>query len=184
MEKVFLSLLALVVAAGCGQASAEGGHSPEHVAKILTESVQEYRFDDAVNVIVPEDRGLLVLGLVFVGGFMTLGDKDAAAEYEEMIEGFGVHKDGIRDAIGNMKDPEKARPAAEAALEGVDREKLAAKVGAFMKRHAKDGKNPMKMGGKLTELSIDGDNATGRLGSKPIAFRRIDGRWYASVPMK
>ena len=184
MEKLFVSLLALVLVGGCGRAVAQGGNSPEHAAKILSKSLQEFRLDEAMGMVIPEDRGVMTVGLTIAAAFMTMGNKDLADEYERMIEKHGVDKDKMGSMFGKMSDPDEARPAADDALKGVDRDALLRGVGEFMKEHSKGGGGPMKIGGKLTGLIIDGDEATGRLGGKDIVFRRIDGRWYATIPLK
>ena len=34
------------------------------------------------------------------------------------------------------------------------------------------------MDGDLTNLEINGDTATGKVGDEPIMFRKYEGRWY------
>jgi hypothetical protein len=38
--------------------------------------------------------------------------------------------------------------------------------------------------GELTDVAIDGDHATGKLGDESVDFVRVDGRWYLDLGLE
>ena len=101
------------------------------------------------------------------------------------------------DPMGGKMEPDELAAKVGNRLDKVDGGAFAAAMAKALEKMKKimpEGQggdmNPMeaitgKVGaGKLTDLKIEGDTATGMVDGEPAAFLKVDGRWYVKAPEK
>ncbi len=213
---VFLAVLGLALS-GCGDKAGgdgdgggaaktpAGADSPEDVIAKVAALAEKKDFGAFVNLVAPEERGVMSFSMVMVAqlapmmsGFAAMGGEDAKEEMEAKVADFqkavtavfkkhgipdlekmaasGEKPEGLMDAVKML---EKAAPDLDHAAFVGDVIETISLLGDEVA--AKSTSKFEKLGGKLTDLQVDGDTATGKIGDEEIHFKRVDGRWYISI---
>ncbi len=191
-----------------GSSGPGGAESPEALVEMARGFVAKEDFGGVVNLIAPDERPLMSMGMIMLSEMLPmmmgglgegLGGDEAKDELEKKMEPFQKAMTAIKKKHGVEKlDMASAGPAMMAgspdeAMKWVSEQAPDLDHGAFvgdvMQALAKLGDEASgkasggfnRLSGELTDVKIDGDNATGKIGGKPGEFRKVDGRWYFSV---
>ncbi|HSM52133.1 MAG TPA: hypothetical protein VLA75_12100, partial [Thermoanaerobaculia bacterium] len=132
----------------------------------------------------------------------AVGGEEAAAEVKEKVsegtEAAGVDAAGMAERFNALlarhglpgldDESEGGQEEFEKAMANADQVAFIGDIADFLKTEMKEGegsgsKAPM-FEGELTDLQIDGDYASGKLGEEVVEFLRIDGRWFAKEPAR
>ncbi|HNZ95888.1 MAG: hypothetical protein KA189_10620 [Thermoanaerobaculia bacterium] len=127
----------------------------------------------------------------------TVGGEEAAAGVKEKVaaeaEGAGVDAAGMAKRFEALlakyglatDDDATGREAFEKALATIDQVALIGDLNDFLEAETKgEGSSSTApiFEGELTDVQIDGDHASGKVGDEVVEFVRIDGRWFAKAP--
>lgn len=132
----------------------------------------------------------------------AVGGDEAAADVKEQVaegtEAAGVDAAGMAERFNALlakhglptldDESEAGKEVFDKALADADQVAFIGDIADFLETEMKGeegsaSKTPM-FEGELTELQIDGDYASGKLGEEMVEFVRIDGRWFAKEPAR
>jgi len=194
-----------------GGAAAGGAESPPALVAQAKSLLEKGDMRGVVGLIAPQDRPLMSVGLLMfskmapllMGGlgeaFGGVTGGEAKAKMAEQMKPFNeamaatLSKHGLGDVdLDKMgADLRKGTPEAAAAwiqekAPDLDHAAFVADVLTAVSKLGDKAASASKQGferlkGKLEDMKIDGDHATGTLGGKPGEFVRVAGRWYFSV---
>jgi HEAT repeat protein len=166
----------------------EGSETPQACFDAVKASAGKKDWGAFHDQVDPEDRNVAIFALLFLAAFATMGDDDAAKEFEGLMKKHGVpeKKEGAEPLP--MNDKEKLKEAAKEMFKDVkDKRALFADILAFTESRQKEGENDGFMITEKTELTglkEEGEVATGTLKGtkddeeKPIKFVKRESRWY------
>jgi hypothetical protein len=164
-----------------------GGTSPQDVFDRARIAAGEENVAGLLRLLAPDAQAELCL-MMYVGTRMMIAmseGQNAARELRAIMQKHGAREPDPSSPAPDFNDREARRAAARELFTGVDfpgffedLQKLAEKLGS-----TGGGMRLQKnsIGGQLTDLRIDGDHATGRVGDRVHAFVRVDGRWYVEL---
>lgn len=102
---------------------------------------------------------------------------EITARYDEIVTRYGLPT--------MAEGEEESDMPSEDLFEEIDHAAFFADMFGFLNSIGDEGGGPgdafTRNDGELTDLVIDGDAATGKLGEEEIRFVRVDGRWYADM---
>jgi hypothetical protein len=156
----------------------EGADSVEAVVKQLQTAGLAAKGGQVLSVIYPTERTTFAQGITMAMAFMPMGLMDKPAEGEALQKEL--------DAFFNKHSlkPPFAREADD-LFKGVDVNQYVSDALAFMKSKVKKGEDPMDSlplpKGKVTDVKIAGDKATGTMNGKEINFAKISNRWFIKL---
>lgn len=158
--------------------AAKGYDSPKAAFAALQKAFQQKDWKGVLKTMDAESRKNLAGTLVLMGGFMSL-DEDDGPKVVALLKKHGLvgakPKGDPNKDIKVLAEPIKDIPA------------FVSDMLTFIDKHAdKPGALPFTRKGKLTELKVTGETASakfvaeidGRKDSKPVEFRKIEGRWF------
>jgi hypothetical protein len=180
---IFLILVALL--AGCG-GNRGGASSPEKLFDELRRKDRD-RPEQMVDLVVPEERPLLAFSIDFVTAFATSFAKDDTVleEYRATRERYGLAKVSSTSMKVDLQDPDSLVRYASAHYGSIDIRSFLADMAVLLKKIS-PGKGEKSGYTGLENLKVEGDTARGTalLGNgktRPITFRKVEGRWYLSI---
>jgi hypothetical protein len=164
-----MTALWFLFAASC-RSGADDTNSPEAVAARVTAVMLAEDYDELLPLILPRDRDLVTAALFLAAGFAADKDELVALKKKHGLDtGRKLRMQESRDAM---------RASASEWLGDTDRNALFADLLVLLARHG-GARIPS---GELSELKVEGDQASGTLGGKPVRFIRAEGRWYITIP--
>ena len=176
-SKLWLALVLTVVwfafAASCSS-DPEGARSPEAVAAAMTRAMENASYDDLLPLFAPKDRDIVV-ATVFLAVSFSTRSKDDIVALERKFK-----LDPKRNKLNLGGSQAEMRKAATDWLGGIDRREFLADLVTIRRKQGR-GQIPH---GKLTELEVEGDRGSAKLGGKPVRFVRERGKWYLALPNK
>lgn len=172
----------------------EGGNSPQAVFKAAQAAGAKKDFNTLTKLTAPSERSLLALGSdMAVGMFVEFYEGKKANElkkkYQEVQKKYGI-KTGKKDKGETLKitkdTPQEVinkhiRKRAKKLYGHVDTAKYVPSIMGIVINLPQMAEQSFFPKGKLTNLKIDGDKATGKAGDKKISFIREGGRWYLTA---
>lgn len=170
--RISLALTALwfVLAASCNS-KAEGGSTPEVVAKALTQAVESKSYGDLLPLVAPDDRDIFVGVIVFAAGFSNKSKDDIV----ELKRKYDLDSKPSPALDGSHA---QTRKAIAEWLGDIDRNALLIDALRIL-----ESRGEVRIpSGQLTDLELEGDKGEGKLGGKPVLFVRERGRWYLALP--
>ncbi len=190
-----LAFLAAVVSGCDGNASAQrnielGAATPEALMSRMQRAGNNQDMREMVASIELEGAREMAEG-VTVGAAMMVAFSSFNVEEQELDRRMSeLQAIFTRHGLPVMGDESPGGEAAfQQAIAGLDHAALANLVGdltAFLESISDDeqggGELVRPLDGDLSELVIDGDSASGRVGEDALEFVRIDGRWFAKMP--
>ena len=184
-----------------GLASTElGGSSPEEVFNRMRTAASEADYESMAGCISPEGRaGISVMMFLAAGmsaAFSQMGE-EMAAEMAEAADAEPPQNAQGEDLTAKLEALlarhgldqaalEAAGPASGELPEQVESPEFFADIMTFVDEiPGEDGAAEQFQipEGELTDVTIEGNQATAKLGDTPIEFVRIDGRWYLEPNM-
>jgi hypothetical protein len=153
----------------------DGADTPEGVVKQMQTAALAGKGAQVLGVIYPTERPDYGQGVAMALAFLPMAsmsdEKASAAVQKDLDAFFDKHK---------LKPP-FAREAAD-LFKGVDLNAFVSDAMIFLKTHAKKGDSPADMmpvpKGKVENVKITGDSATGTVGGKEITFTKISNKWF------
>jgi hypothetical protein len=172
----------------------EGDDSPQAVFKVAQEAGAKKDFSALAKLVAPSERPMLAFGTdMAVGMFVEFYEGEKASElkkkYQEIQSKYKIKTE-------NEAEDEKLQITQDTPQEVIDahmRKRAEKKYGHVdvvkyvpdlmgivinMPEMAEQSFFPQ---GKLSDLKIDGDVATGKAGEKKMYFIREEGRWYLTA---
>jgi len=170
----------------------ESGDSPQTVFKAAQEAGAKKDFSSLTKLVAPSQLTMMAFGSDFgVSMFVEFYEGPKATElkkkYQETQKKYQInYKDeGEKLQITQDTPPElideHMRKRAENKYGHVDVVKYIPELMAIVLDMPEMAEQPFFPQEKLTDLKIDGDNATGKAGEKSISFIREDDRWYLTA---
>ncbi len=188
----FLAIVSSAFVVGCGseekestdkkKADADGGKpaaaaaqsfdTPEAVFAAFSQATANNDWQSAIGMITDESKAMVVMGMIFQAGFMTMDDEAKGKELEQIGKKYGLDE--------NMPEP--------ASPDDVDVNSLVddlpgfiGELSAWIAANDTDSKGGFPKLTEVSDIKIDGDSATGLVktedGQQPIEFRKVDGQW-------
>ncbi len=153
-----------------------GYASPEEASDALRKAFAAKDWENVVACFTPESRDTMAGIMVTMAAFSAL-DEQKSATFDAILKKHGV---GVEDESAEL-DPDEDTQSHGQAIQ--DRDGFIAEMMEIA------GENLELVTGRLTNLKIDGDTATGvwltdDKEEEPVEFREIDGRWYVHLPQE
>ncbi|MFN7971909.1 MAG: hypothetical protein U0166_06110 [Acidobacteriota bacterium] len=169
----------------------EGAASIDALMTQVTDAAAAGRSGDVLLLLHPDDRPLYGFAMMIRGSFTPLAfgddEKKAAAiakEWDALLLKHNVAHGPTGAPAAGSADDMKSR--ARELFKNTDVTAFVADAVAFTKKYKKPGHEradvPAPLG-KLSDLKVDGDTATGTIEGKPQRFSKLDGRWYLRLDM-
>jgi len=192
---VALSALLLTPFFGCrGQQDAEpgGAETPEAAFAAFQEAAQEKDWKAVAELLTPESQESMAAGMIFIASFMAAFDEGKGKELEQLLKKHGLDPDAAKGP--DAEEAASLEQALKAAVGPIkDKPALIAEMIGWLDENAEGAGGSSFAEGfgsiasaKLSDLSIEGDTATGTVTgedeSGPIEFRRLNGRWLIHIP--
>ena len=168
--------------------------SPQTVFKAAQSAGDKRDFSTLSKLVAPAERPMLAFSTdMAVGMFLEFyeGKKAPALKkkYEEVQNKYGIKskdKDEGEKLHVTKDTPQKVidahiRKRAKKLYGQVDVVKYVPDLMEIVINMPEMAEQSFFPQGKLTDLKIDGDRATGKAGEKTLSFIREDGRWYLTA---
>ncbi len=172
-----------------------GGSSPEDVFQRAQAASRDDDVSGMLRLLAPDAQAELCL-MMYVGTRMmiamagqTPGGANGAAKAEQDLQAL-MKKHGATEPdpiapVPDLNDRAKRRAIAREMFGGVDFPTFFTDLQAIAEQMGATGGgmrlNQNSTGGELTDLTIDGDHATGSVEGRTHLFVRVDGRWYVEL---
>ena len=138
-----------------------------------------------------KSTALYGFGMVMAGSFapMTYMNDEAKAEAatKEWDAVLAKHKIDMKpDDAPPSQNPNEIKMRARALFKNTDLKAFVTDAAAFVKKHSgkqDKGEATPDLTGALTDVKVDGDNATAKIDGKEQKFSKVDGRWYIRLEM-
>lgn len=184
--------LAMLIALLGRPAIAAGGDSPAEVLALAQAAVKAGEWGQFAALIAPSQRSMAAfevsMGVDMMSEFWEGEDAEKLrARYEEIVDRYGVADPPEQEQLAVTSDTSQEEIDAHMAKRAelwfgeIDQ---AAFIGELLEALTAMPEvieqGPILAEGELTDLAIEGDAATGKLGERELRFVREDGRWYMS----
>ncbi|MBI2920771.1 MAG: hypothetical protein HYY18_06760 [Planctomycetes bacterium] len=168
----------------------EGGASPEEAFEKISEAAARKDFAGIYDVIDPRDRDLLLFHTRNFGAMPGIRDEEKRKEFEALKKKHNV-PEMVPDASLGMMDREPLLKVLAGMFKDVtDKRGFCVETLTFMAKNLPPEMTPfLDLAGTLKDVKEVGDSATAILvesdGKKtPLVFRKVEEKWYFSLPMK
>ena len=157
-----------LILSGCGSSTTQVKYdSPQAAYDAFSNASQAGEWRTLAEALTPESQDALAAMLLLPAGMAAAFDESAGGELELILKKHELSSDTLD--VGADELPVKDKPA------------FIADVAEWLMRQGGDSSDLGMPSGKLTDLAIDGDSATGTIKDEPISFRQVDGGWLVHL---
>ncbi len=172
-----------------------GGSSPEDVFLRARAAARDDDVSELLRLLAPDAQAELCL-MMYLGTRMMIAMTGQTPERAEGAEQANrdlralMKKNGATELdpgapLPDLNDPVLRRAAAREMFGGVDFPTFFTDLQAIAERLGSTGGGMRlkqnSIDGELTDLTLEGDRATGKVGDRTHLFVRVDGRWYVEL---
>ena len=177
------ALVAVGLLAAMTLLAESGGVSPQDVFSRFQEAIAKGDLATVIDCVPPLDRAEGAMGLLLGAVFATMDAKDPEAMQQDFDAALGKHWPSFlepSEPSGEPRTPEEATMALRAEFAEVDVVALFSALSEVMAKHIGPQwpESFEVFSDELTDVKIDGDQATGKVSEEEVEFRRLEGRWY------
>lgn len=172
----------------------EADNSPEAVFKAAQEAGEKKDFNTLVKLVAPSERPMLAFGTdMAVGMFVEFYEGEDVEKLKKKYQTIqtkykvtSAEEDTSEKLQINNETPQEVIDAhmlkrAKKLYGHVDVVNYVPELMAIILEMPEMADQPVFPKEELTDLNIDGDKATGKVGEDEIIFVREDGRWYLTA---
>ncbi len=172
-----------------------GGTSPEDVFLRAREAARNDDISGMLRLLAPDAQAELCL-MMYVSARMMIamtgrtprgarGAEQANQDLRALLKKHGAPEPDPSGPLPDLNDRAARRAAARKMFDGVDFPTFFTDLQAITERlGAKGGGMRLTQNtadGELSDLTLEGDRTTGKVGDRTHLFVRVDGRWYVEL---
>ena len=172
-----------------------GGSSPEDVFLRARAAARDDDVSELLRLLAPDAQAELCL-MMYLGTRMMIamtgrtperaeGAEQANRDLRALMKKNGATELDPSAPVPDLNDRVLRRAAAREMFGGVDFPTFFTDLQAIAERLGSTGGGMRlkqnSIDGELTDLTLEGDRATGKVGDRTHLFVRVDGRWYVEL---